>query len=156
MQSFDSRPQLAAGRGLQVGPGLRRPPSGRTGRLGAVLTTVDPFTRGPVAVAIGFGVFFPAGALGGRIGVAIAGGYLVFFSAYCLLNFWVCREAHCALTGPGFGAIGLLGLVGALWPGRSLSWYGVNVEGLAFLAVLTVGFAFERAVAARTGRRPSC
>jgi hypothetical protein len=117
---------------------------------------VDPLTRGPVAVAVGLGVFFLAGALGGRVGAAIAGAYLVFFSAYCLLNFWDCREAHCALTGPGFGAIGLLGLVGALLPGRALSWYGVKVEGLAFLAVLTVGFAFERAVAARSGRQPSC
>jgi hypothetical protein len=102
------------------------------------------------------GVFFLAGALGGRVGVAVAGGYLVFFSAYCLLNFWVCREAHCALTGPGFGVIGLLGVVAALWPGSGMSWYRVNVEAFAFLAVLAVGFAFERGVAGSSSRRACC
>jgi hypothetical protein len=102
------------------------------------------------------GVFLLAGGLGGRIGVAIAGGYLVLLSGYCVLNFWVCREAHCVLTGPGFGAFGLLGLIAAAWPGSGLSWYRVNVEGLAFLAVLAVGFGFERVVASSSNRRSGC
>jgi hypothetical protein len=90
------------------------------------------------------------------VGVAVAGGYVAFFGGYCLLNFWACREAHCALTGPGFTAAGFLGMIGAAWPGNALSWYTVRVEAIAFLAVLAGGFVFERALAASAGQRPSC
>ncbi len=151
--SPDGRPRPGA---LRCGPGLFRAPVGRTGRVGAVLSVVDRATRGPVAVAVALGVFGLAGGLGGRVGVAVAGGYALFFGGYCLLNLWACREAHCALTGPGFTAVGVLGIVAAAWPGEGLSWYGVNVESIAFLVVLAVGFAFERALVARTGQPTSC
>ncbi|MGH7667451.1 MAG: hypothetical protein ACREN1_09125 [Candidatus Dormibacteria bacterium] len=85
----------------------------------------------------------------------MAGGYVAFFGFYCPLNFWACPEAHCAVTGPGFGVVGLLGLVAAGWPGGALSWYRVGPEGVAFLAVLAAGFAFERAVVSRGGQRQS-
>jgi hypothetical protein len=36
---------------------------------------------------------------------------------------------------------------------RSLSWYRTGTEAAVYLVILVVGYALERAVAARTGRR---
>ena len=141
---------------LHVGPGPFRAPTGRTGRAATPLGVLDRVTRGPLALAVGVGVFALAAAAGGRAGVAIAGGYVALFGGYCLLNFWACREAHCALTGPGFTAVGVLGCVAAAWPGGALDWYREGVVADAFLAVIAVGFAYERTIATRTGQRPPC
>jgi hypothetical protein len=97
-------------------------------------------------------VLVSANALSGRSGVALASAYVLLVGAYCLLNFWACREAHCALTGPGFTLVGLLGVAAAIWPTR-LPWYRVGVETVVYLAILAAGFAFERAVAARGTER---
>lgn len=94
--------------------------------------------------------------IGGRPGLAVASGYVVLIAGYCLLNFWACREAHCALTGPGFAATGLLGLVAVVFPGMGLSWYRADIVLVVFLAVMAAGYAFERAVAPRSDRRGSC
>jgi hypothetical protein len=109
-----------------------------------------------LAWIIGFGVFALASSLGGRAGVAVAGGYSAFVGGYCLLNFRACREAHCAVTGPGFAAAGLLGLTAAAWPGPVLSWYSVRLEAIAFLAILVGGCIFERTLAGHVGQRSSC
>jgi hypothetical protein len=78
--------------------------------------------------------------------VAVAG-------AYCLANFRHCREAHCAVTGPGWALAAVLGFAAALAPGADLSWYRVNVETMVFVVILAAGYGLEYVVAARTGRR---
>jgi hypothetical protein len=101
-------------------------------------------------------MFVLANAIGGRAGLAVASGYVALIAGYCLLNFWACREAHCALTGPGFAAAGLLGLVAVAWPGAGLSWYRSNVVLVVFLVVMAAGYTFERAIATRSDHPSSC
>ena len=60
-------------------------------------------------------------------------------SAYWLLNFWRCREAHCIVSGIGWAALGVLEIT-EIALGRSLIH---RDEGLAFLAILAVAIAFE-------------
>lgn len=64
---------------------------------------------------------------------ALAGG------AWCSLNFWRCRHAHCVVTGAGWLVLALLALVGAAL-GHSLIG---GAEELAFLAILLAGALFE-------------
>jgi hypothetical protein len=59
--------------------------------------------------------------------------------AWCGVNFWRCRHAHCLVTGPGWLALaGFAFLEAGL--GRSLIY---GDEGLAFLGVLAVGLLWE-------------
>jgi hypothetical protein len=104
-------------------------------------------------VAVTVALFAAAGAVSGRGGAAIAGAWMLAAGLYCLANFWHCREAHCAVTGPGWTLAGLLGLAAAVIPGGSLSWYRVSVQAAVFLVVLAAGYGLEYVVAARTGRR---
>ena len=108
--------------------------------------------RGPLGVVLIVAVFFGAGALGGRAGLALASTYLVFLGSYCALNFWHCRETHCAVTGPGWTVAGLLGWAAAVLPGGALSWYTVNTASLATVGVFVAGYGLEWAVVAITGR----
>lgn len=64
---------------------------------------------------------------------SLAGG------AWCSVNFWRCRHAHCVVTGAGW--LALAGLSGAeALLGHSL----INgFEGIAFLAILAAGVVFE-------------
>lgn len=66
---------------------------------------------------------------------ALAGG------AWCGLNFWRCRHAHCAVTGAGWLALSVLAFSGA---GLGHSLIG-GYEQLVFLAVLAAALAFEAA-----------
>lgn len=66
---------------------------------------------------------------------------IVAAGGWCALNFWRCRQVHCALTGAGWLALGLLALAEA-GLGRSLiSGY----EQPAFLGVLVIAVIFEGA-----------
>ena len=47
----------------------------------------------------------------------------------------------------------MLGFGAALVPGPTLSWYRTGTEAAVYLVVLAAGYALERVVAARTGRR---
>lgn len=136
--------------------GWRRPPAanGRdTGsRVARYLRLVDPVVRSPVVVVATIAVFAVADRIGDRGGLALVGGYVLFLGTYCVLNFWHCREAHCAVTG-AWTVVGLLGLAAALFPGAGLAWYRLNVLSTVFLVILAAGCALECAVAARTGRR---
>lgn len=126
---------------------------GAGGWVERFLRLVEPVVQGPAVVVVTIAVFAAADAVGGRGGVAVASAYVLFLGAYCVLNFWHCRETHCVVTGVGWTPLALLGLAAALAPGASMSWFRVNVESSAFLVILGVGYALEWAVAARTGRR---
>lgn len=60
-------------------------------------------------------------------------------SAWCLVNFWRCREAHCIVTGTGWAALAVLIAI-ELAAGRS---FVLGSEGLVFLAILIAGVGFE-------------
>lgn len=60
-------------------------------------------------------------------------------SAWCLANFWRCREAHCIITGAGWVALFFLQLV-ELGMGRSVIH---GTESSVFLAILVIGLVFE-------------
>lgn len=130
---------------------------GAGGLVARCVRLVEHVTRGWIAVVLSV-VFFSAASgvsqgVSGRGGVALAGVWVLFLGSYCALNFWHCRETHCVITGSGWVPLGLLGIAAALMPGAGLSWFGVNAEVAAFVAVLGLGYAVEWVVAARTGRR---
>jgi hypothetical protein len=60
---------------------------------------------------------------------------------WCAFNFWRCRHAHCALSGAGWLALGVLALVEA---GLGRSLIGGH-EQSAFLGVLVIAVIFEGA-----------
>jgi len=60
---------------------------------------------------------------------------------WCAVNFWRCRHAHCAVTGPGWLALAGFTFV-ETGLGRSLI-HGYEVP--LFLAVLAAGLAWEAA-----------
>ena len=114
---------------------------------------VEPAVRGAAGVVMAVAFFAAAAVVGGQGGVAIASAWVAVAGAYCLANFWHCRETPCAVTGPGWTLAAVLGFAAALAPGTGLSWYRVNVETLVFVVILCAGYGLEYLVAARTGRR---
>ncbi|MFZ0169208.1 MAG: hypothetical protein WAL64_07270 [Candidatus Dormiibacterota bacterium] len=74
-----------------------------------------------------------------RAGLALGAITTLAASTYCLLNFWRCREAHCIVSGTGWALLALFEF-GEFGAGRSLI---DRSEGLAFLIVLGLAFAFE-------------
>lgn len=90
-----------------------------------------------VAIAVGVAAQLPAVPRLTFTGVAsLAGG------AWCAVNFWRCRHAHCLVTGAGWLALGGLALVGAV-QGRSVL---AGTERLLFVAVLGLGIVFEAVI----------
>jgi hypothetical protein len=87
-----------------------------------------------VAIAIA-----AAPSLSREAGLALDLVATVAASAWCLVNFWRCREAHCIVTGTGWAALAILIAI-ELVVGRS---YVLGSEGLVFLAILLVGVGFE-------------
>lgn len=59
--------------------------------------------------------------------------------AWCTVNFWRCRHAHCAVTGPGWLALAVFTFA-EMGLGRSLIR---GDEGLLFISVLAAGLAWE-------------
>jgi hypothetical protein len=114
---------------------------------------VEPAVRGVAGVVVTVVFFAAAAAVGGRAGVAITSTWVAIAGTYCLANFWQCREAHCAITGPGWTLAAVLGFAAALAPGAALAWYHVNVATIVFVVILAAGYGLEYLVAARTGRR---
>src|SRR5712692_309015 len=103
-----------------------RQPASRPSGTKRYLRLIRPVVRGCPGIVAAVAVFSAAAAIGGRGGLAIASSYLAFLGSYCLLNFRQCRETHCAVTGPGWTLVALLGLAAALAPGSELSWYRVT------------------------------
>jgi uncharacterized membrane protein YfcA len=60
---------------------------------------------------------------------------------WCGVNFWRCRHAHCLVSGPGWLALGVLGIAGAL-VGHSVVG---GFDQIAFFGVLVVAVVFEAA-----------
>src|SRR5215471_19125424 len=60
-------------------------------------------------------------------------------AAWCVLNFWRCRHAHCVVTSTGWLALSVLAFTEA---GLGRSLIGGD-EQLVFLAVLAVAVGFE-------------
>ncbi|HEX6489503.1 MAG TPA: hypothetical protein VF137_11625 [Candidatus Dormibacteraeota bacterium] len=71
--------------------------------------------------------------------LALDGTAALLAGAWCALNFWRCRHAHCVVTASGWLVLALLAF-GEAGLGRSLIH---GDEQLIFLAVLPVGVAFE-------------
>ena len=68
-------------------------------------------------------------------------------AAWCGVNFWRCRQAHCLVTTPGWVGLSLVAFAGA-GLGRSLIY---GDEQLVFLGVLLAALAFEGLWYLRTG-----
>jgi hypothetical protein len=77
-----------------------------------------------------------------RAGLALDAVVTLAASTWCIINFWRCRQAHCAVTGSGWAGLGLLEIAGLVL-GRSLLH---GDDGLAFVAVLVVGGANPRSL----------
>ena len=76
-----------------------------------------------------------------RAALATDGAAALAAGAWCALNFWRCRHAHCAISSTGWLALSVLAFTGAAL-GRSLIG---GDEQLVFLGVLAVSVAFEAA-----------
>lgn len=74
-----------------------------------------------------------------RAGLAVAAVASLAAGAWCSVNFWRCRHAHCVVTGIGWLALGGLIVVEMLL-GHSLIG---GSEGIAFLTILGAGVLFE-------------
>lgn len=73
------------------------------------------------------------------LGLTVNGLAALAASGWCALNLWRCRHAHCIVTGAGWLGLALFSLTESVL-GHSLIG---GSEGLAFLAVLAAGLAFE-------------
>lgn len=96
-----------------------------------------PVLRGCWAIPVAVVVLFVSRASGPG-GLYVSGLYFAAFSAYCLANFARCREAHCIVTGLGWGALAIVAFVAAV---AHLDWFGPiwNI----FLIVFVIGHGFE-------------
>ncbi len=73
--------------------------------------------------------------------LAVDGLAALAASAWCGLNFWRCRHAHCAVTSLGWLALSVLAFTGAALGHSLIGGY----EQPVFLAVLAAGLVFEAA-----------
>ena len=155
MSLFQDQDQRSPGGLPGDGASCAPPPSSSRAADGVAgyLRVAGPVLRGPAGVLAAVASFAAGGAVGGRAGLAIASAYVTAIGVYCLLNFLRCRETHCAVAGPGFLLTAALGFAVALMPGSALSWYRTGTEAIVCLVILAAGYAVERAVAARSGRR---
>jgi hypothetical protein len=87
------------------------------------------------------GLFILAPHLPTRAGLAADGLAALAGGAWCGLNFWRCRHAHCAVTGGGWLALSALAFGGAVLGHSLISGY----EQPVFLAVLAAALVFEAA-----------
>jgi hypothetical protein len=104
-----------------------------------------PILRGCYAIPIAAAVFLMSAATGGA-GLYLSSLYFVAYSTYCLANFARCREAHCIITGTGWGVLGVVGLVAAV---MHLDW--LHPIWNAFVIVAVAGHGFELLWAATRG-----
>jgi hypothetical protein len=122
------------------------------GFLGRYLRAIEGPTRGPIGVMLFAATLVAASVVGGRAGLMLASGWLLFVGTWCVGNFVHCRETHCGVTGPGWTLLALVGFAAVLTPGMGLGWYSVRVEVVATLVILALGYGLQWTVAAITGR----
>lgn len=89
-----------------------------------------------VIVLLNVGVVLPK-----RLDLLTIGVASLAAGAWCAVNFWRCRHAHCAITGPGWLALAAFTFV-ETGLGRSLI-HGDEVP--LFVAVLAAGLTWEAA-----------
>jgi hypothetical protein len=87
-----------------------------------------------VIALLNIGLVLPA-----RLDLLAVGAASLAAGAWCTLNFWRCRHAHCLITGPGWLALAGFTFVEA-GLGRSLIH---GDEGLIFLGILAAGLLWE-------------
>jgi hypothetical protein len=92
-----------------------------------------------VALALVVGLLNLAPHLPIRANLAITGLGALAAGAWCSLNFWRCRHAHCLITGVGWLTLAAFAFVEA-GIGRSLIH---GDEQVVFLAVFAAGLLFE-------------
>lgn len=73
--------------------------------------------------------------------------YFTSYGLYCLQNYALCREYHCAITGPGF----LLAAVVLLVRDLGLFDHGLGLPYLVFAAAACLGCLLEWQFWKRTG-----
>lgn len=102
---------------------------------------VDRVLRGPAALyfAVVIALLVAASLLPVRGELAMEGGAALIAGAWCAVNFWRCRHAHCVVTGGGWLALSAF-LFAEAGLGRSLIG---GTEQLVFLGILVAGLAFE-------------
>ena len=123
--------------------GTCAPPVGAPGHgfgraLDSYTSMTAPFLRGCyvfVAVAAAWAASSALGLVGGLL---VAAAFFLVAGTYCLANFARCREAHCILTGLGWSALAIAGVV-ALLAERDIRG-GVWI---AFLGIALAGHGFE-------------
>src|SRR5258708_23960871 len=89
--------------------------------------------------AVVIGLLSLAPHLSLRAGLAADGVAALAGGAWCGLNFWLCHDAHCAVTGTGWLALSVLAFAGAGAGHSLISGY----EQPALLAVLAAALGFE-------------
>lgn len=141
----------AAGRGDPLLLCRRKPPS--LPSTTAAQRAMDRFVRigdayggwllvAVVVVLFVLGGFLPIrGELAADVAASAIGG------AYCLANFWRCREPHCVVTGIGWAGLTVFAVV-ELFLGRSLIG---GFEQMVFLGILVIAIVFEAVWRATTG-----
>ncbi|SRR5712692_2153166 len=105
-----------------------------------------PVLRGCWAIPVAAGIFLVCTAIGGA-GLYVTGLYFGAYSAYCLANFARCREAHCIITGLGWGVLGIVAFVAAV---LQLDWLRPIWNAFVIVAVLGHGFELLWASTRRT------
>jgi hypothetical protein len=93
--------------------------------------------RGCWAIPLAAAVFLVGRAMGAG-GLYLSALYFGAYSVYCLSNFARCREAHCIVTGVGWGILAVVAFYAAV---LQLAWFGSVWN--AFLIVFIVGHGFE-------------
>ena len=106
-------------------------------RIDRLLPTTGPPLLVFYAVVIGLLLLAPS--LPRRAELAADGLAALAAGAWCGLNFWRCRHAHCVVTSAGWLALSLLAFAEA---GIGRSVISGN-EQPVFLAVLVLGLCFE-------------
>lgn len=97
-----------------------------------------PFLRGCYSLVVGAAVVSVSIAVGGTGGLWMSAVYLAVAAAYCLSNFTRCREAHCIITGIGWGVTAVTAAAGAM---TGQHW--LNHVWVAFAVIFVAGHGFE-------------
>jgi hypothetical protein len=84
-------------------------------------------------------LLFMAPQLPERGNLMLDGLAALLAAAWCGVNFWRCRHAHCLVTAPGWLALSALAVTGAVLGHSLISGY----EQPVFLAVLFASVVFE-------------
>ena len=115
------------------------PPRNRFERaLDGYTSMTAPFLRGCLVFVTVAAAYAATSALGTVGGLLLQAVFFLVAGAYCLANFARCQEAHCIVTGLGWSALAVAGVVAVL-AGRDIrasAW-------IAFLVIAVAGHGFE-------------